>query len=286
MQLTRSIAAVRRIVADWRDCGSTVGFVPTMGALHEGHLALMRRSRHESERTVVSIFVNPTQFGPGEDYGKYPRAWRADLAACRRERVDLVFAPPVRTMYPDGFQSTVSLPALSRLWEGQARPGHFDGVATIVLKLFNIVTPDVAIFGQKDYQQAQVIRRLVADFDLPIRIVVAPTVRDPDGLALSSRNAYLDAASRTDAAAIYRALKWAGAEVRRRGGGAASLRKEMRRRIEATGRFAVDYIGFCDPGTLEPKPRLTPPLVILVAAICRVRGRALGRRYIDNLVVR
>jgi len=286
MKVTQSIAVVRRQVAAWRRHGFSVGFVPTMGALHEGHRALCRRSRRLCDRTVVSVFVNPAQFGPHDDFRAYPRTRRADLDACRQEGVDLVFAPSVATIYPPGFQTNVSMGELARKWEGQSRPGHFDGVATVVLKLFNIVQPDVAVFGQKDFQQSVVIRRMVADGDLPIRIVVAPTVREPDGLALSSRNVYLDSASRTDATAIYRALKWAATQMRRRGASAERLRKEMKAQIEATGRFAVDYVAFCDPETLDPKPRLSKPVVVLAAVICRAKGRAHGRRYIDNLVIR
>ncbi|MEW5702469.1 MAG: pantoate--beta-alanine ligase [Candidatus Zixiibacteriota bacterium] len=286
MKTTRSISTVRSTVTAWRRRGLTVGFVPTMGALHQGHRALMARARRLCDRTVVSIFVNPTQFGPRDDYSAYPRTWSADLAACRKERVDLVFAPTAETIYPGGFQTTVSLPALSRRWEGEARPRHFDGVATVVLKLFNILQPDLAIFGQKDFQQSVIIRRMVSDCHLPIRIVVVPTVRESDGLALSSRNVYLDVASRTDASAVYAALQWARAEIRHGTATAKRLRREMTGRIEATGRFAVDYIAFCDPETLEPKRRLKRPLVILIAAICRVKGRANGRRYIDNTLIR
>ena len=257
-----------------------------MGALHQGHLALIRRSKRLCDRTVVSIFVNPAQFGPKEDFRKYPRTWRADRSACVNARVDLIFAPTVGQMYPAGCSTTVKVGGLSDLWEGASRPGHFDGVATVVAKLFNIVQPDLAIFGQKDFQQAVVIRRMVEDLNLPVRLVVAPTVREPGGLAMSSRNAYLDVLSRTGAQSIYRSLKWAEKQVRGRIRNVSWLKREMVRSIEAGDCFEVDYIGFCNPVTLESKKTAGPPLVILIAARCLVKGPAHGRRYIDNLIIR
>lgn len=286
MTVARSIASVRRQVAAWRARGLRVGLVPTMGALHEGHLSLVRRCRRLCDCTVVSIFVNPTQFGPREDFSKYPRTWKSDLRDCRRAGVDLVFAPSVETMYPDGFATMIHVGPIGDLWEGAARPGHFDGVATVVAKLFTIVAPDVAVFGQKDYQQTVVIRRMVTDLNLPVRLVIAPTVREPGGLAMSSRNAYLDSLSRQDARSIHRSLQWAGREIRAGRRNVARLTRAMTGVIEAGGRFDVDQIGFCDPATLEPKKAAVPPLVILVAARCRVKGPALGRRYIDNLLIR
>ncbi|HUU44328.1 MAG TPA: pantoate--beta-alanine ligase [Acidobacteriota bacterium] len=286
MKTARTIAPVRRQVAAWRRRGLTVGCVPTMGALHEGHLALIRRSVRQTDRTVVTIFVNPTQFGPRDDFAAYPRTWRTDAAACRREGVDLIFAPTVATMYPDGFETTVGVGDLGKIWEGAQRPGHFDGVATVVLKLFNIIQPDYAFFGQKDFQQALIIRRLAADFNLPVRIVTAPTVREPDGLALSSRNAYLGATGRADAAVIYRALAWAEKRIRAGAATPGPLVRRMGSDIERSGSFAVDYIGFCDPEKLRSQKRLSRPLVILIAATCKERGRAHGRRFIDNVLIR
>ncbi|HWO56206.1 MAG TPA: pantoate--beta-alanine ligase [bacterium] len=286
MTVARSIASVRRQVAAWRARGLRVGLVPTMGALHEGHLSLVRRCRRLCDRTVVSIFVNPTQFGPREDFSSYPRTWKSDLRVCRRAGVDLIFAPSVETMYPEGFATMIRVGPIGDLWEGAARPGHFEGVATVVAKLFYIIGPDVAIFGQKDYQQTVVIRRMVTDLNLPVRLVVAPTVREPGGLAMSSRNAYLDALSRQDARSIHRSLLWAGREIRAGRRNVARLTRVMTGMIEAGGRFDVDQIGFCDPATLASKKTAVPPLVILVAARCRVKGPALGRRYIDNLLIR
>ena len=285
MRTTGSINAVRRQVAAWRAAGDRIGFIPTMGALHVGHESLIKRCRRTCDRTVVSIFVNPTQFGRGEDFGAYPRPRRRDLAICRKYDVDLVFAPSAKTMYPDGFVTMVHAGPLGDLLEGAIRPGHFDGVATVVLKLFDIVAPDVAIFGQKDYQQLLIIRQLVRDFDLPVRIVMSPTIRESDGLAVSSRNVYLDAPSRVAAKALSEALRWAKAEVRRGHANAAGLKNRARKIVESTGDFKLDYLSLCNPLTLKEKRPPTTPLVILIAATCLARGRAKGRRFIDNILV-
>jgi len=286
MIVARTIPRTRLVIANWRRHGLSVGFVPTMGALHEGHLALIRRSRRMCDRTVVSIFVNPTQFGPREDFRSYPRAWSKDQDACKREGVDLIFAPRVNVMYPEGNVTLVKVGALGDLWEGAARPGHFDGVATVVAKLFNIVQPDMAIFGQKDYQQSVIIRRMVKDLDLPVRMVVAPTVRESGGLALSSRNAYLDSLTRSNAQSLHRALAWAAAQIKTGETSISRLSRDMAAQIKSGRRFKVDYIGFCDPETLLPKKKAMRPLVILIAALCQVSGPAFGRRYIDNVLVR
>ncbi len=246
----------------------------------------MRRSKRLCDRTVVSVFVNPTQFGPREDLRAYPRPLSADLKACREEGVDLVFVPSVATIYPEGFGTKLKVGDLGNLWEGRSRPGHFDGVATVVLKLFSIVTPDVAIFGQKDLQQSVVIRRMVSDLNLPVRVVVSPTVRENDGLALSSRNVYLDRLSRNASAGIYQSLRWARAQIKEGETRAGRLRTRMRRMIEDGGYFSLDYIGFCDPLTLTEKAGARRPLAILVAVKCVTPGPAQGRRYIDNLVIR
>lgn len=286
LKTTRTITGVRRIVAAWKRAGDSIGFVPTMGALHEGHRSLLRKNRRKSTRSVVSIFVNPTQFEPGEDFRSYPRTWRDDVALCRSEGVDLIFAPTTRTIYPDGSQTTVAVGPAGDQWEGAIRPGHFDGVATVVLKLFEIIGPDIAVFGQKDYQQNVIIRNMATDLHLPVQIVVAPTVRERGGLALSSRNIYLGKPVHADAHNIHRALRWAAMEIH---GGAETggpLKRRMRAMVEENGFFQIDYIGFCDPDTLKSQQRLCAPLVILIAATCRARGRAQGRRYIDNVLVR
>lgn len=286
MKIARTIIAVRNQVAQWHRQGQTVGFVPTMGALHAGHMALVHRSGQACDRTVVSVFVNPTQFGPREDFAKYPRAWGADRDLCEDAGVDLVFAPSVEVMYPDGFATIVQVGKIGRLWEGASRPGHLDGVATVVAKLFTIVRPDVAIFGQKDFQQTVVIRRMVKDLNLPVRVVVAPTLREPGGLAMSSRNAYLDMPTRIEAQSIYRSLKWSERQIRTGVLSIDQLTREMSRMIEAGRKFKIDYIGFCDKETLERKKTAKAPLVILIAARCLVKGPAYNRRYIDNIVIR
>ncbi|MBD3298751.1 MAG: pantoate--beta-alanine ligase, partial [candidate division Zixibacteria bacterium] len=187
MHRVKTVAALRRHVRSWRASGETVALVPTMGALHRGHEKLIERARRLGDRTVVSIFVNPTQFGEGEDFAAYPRTLPADLTVCRNHDVDLVFTPAPKTVYPDGFVTTVHVGSLGNQWEGAARPGHFDGVATVVLKLCNMVEPDLAVFGQKDYQQLLIVRQMVRDLNIPVRIVMAPTVRERCGLAVSSR---------------------------------------------------------------------------------------------------
>jgi pantoate--beta-alanine ligase len=257
-----------------------------MGALHAGHATLIRRCLRVCDRTIVSIFVNPAQFAPNEDFQAYPKPLRADLAVCRRLGADLVFTPKPDVVYPPGFDTLVKVGALGQLWEGAARPGHFDGVATVVLKLFTMVAPDVAIFGQKDYQQFVVLKRMVSDFHLPVKLMLAPIVRESDGLALSSRNAYLDSPSRQSATGIPRALRWAETEIRRGEKRPGRLEDGMRTIIEEQGVFVMDYAGFCDLETLSSKQTAVPPLVILTAAICQTAGPAYDRRYIDNILVR
>jgi pantoate--beta-alanine ligase len=257
-----------------------------MGALHAGHATLIRRCLRVCDRTVVSIFVNPAQFAPNEDFQAYPKPLRADLAICRQLGADLVFTPKPEAVYPSGFDTFVKVGALGQVWEGAARPGHFDGVATVVLKLLAMVTPDVAIFGQKDYQQFAVLKRMVSDFHLPVKLMLAPIARESDGLALSSRNVYLDNLSRQSATGIPRALRWAEMEIRRGEKKPRRLEDGMRTIIEEQGVFMMDYAGFCDLEALSPKRTVVPPLVILTAAICRTAGPAYNRRYIDNILVR
>src|SRR5689334_12727243 len=206
LQLLHTIPDTRRAVAAARAHGQVVGLVPTMGALHEGHASLIRLARRQCGFVAVSVFVNPTQFGPKEDFTRYPRTLPDDLKLCEREGADLVFAPEPAAMYPPGFRTFVEVTELGEHLCGSSRPGHFRGVATVVLKLLNVVQPDRAYFGQKDAQQARIIRQMVRDLDVPTEVVVAPTVREPDGLALSSRNRYLDPAQRRHAAALYQAL--------------------------------------------------------------------------------
>ncbi len=285
MHRVKTVTALRRHVRSWRASGEMVAFVPTMGALHIGHEKLIERARKLGDRTVVSIFVNPKQFGEGEDFAAYPRALSSDLAVCRDREVDLVFTPEPKTVYPEGFVTTVHVGPLGHRWEGAARPGHFDGVASVVLKLFNMVEPDLAVFGQKDYQQLLIVRRMVRDLNIPVRIVMAPTVRERGGLAVSSRNVYLDAPSRDAAQSLYRALLWARDEITGSGTSLRKLRNGVSRMVEANGIFTLDYVGFCDRDTLKEKDPVTPPLVIIIAAICNAPGKAQGRRFIDNILV-
>jgi pantoate--beta-alanine ligase len=264
-----------------------LALVPTMGYLHAGHAALLREGRRRAEVLVATIFVNPTQFGPGEDLDRYPRDLEGDLKTCREAGVDLVFAPEdPKAMYPDGFQTYVEVGPVAEGFCGASRPGHFRGVATVVNKLFNLVRPDVAVFGQKDFQQLALLRTMVRDFDMDIEIVGAPTVREADGLAMSSRNAYLGEAARARAVCLFRGLKAAQAAYaageRRAGALIAACRAEV-----ASGADAVDYVGLADPDTLEPVPagaEAAPHSRLLVAAFLEGEG---GRtRLIDNAPLR
>ncbi|NUW43715.1 pantoate--beta-alanine ligase [Nonomuraea rhodomycinica] len=256
--------------------GERVALVPTMGALHEGHRSLMREARTRAERVVVSIFVNPLQFGPGEDFSRYPRTFDADLEVCRAEGVDVVFAPSAEAMYGPDRQVSVSSGAMGEVVEGASRPGHFDGVLTVVLKLFNLVQPHVAVFGQKDAQQLALIRRMVRDLDVPVEIVGAPTVREPDGLALSSRNRYLSGAERGSALALSRSLRAGAAES------APSRILAAARAVldAAASEISLDYVVLVDPATFTPVDEAyTGEAVLAVAA------RVGSTRLIDNMVL-
>jgi len=278
METARTIADARRQLAGARSHGRRVGLVPTMGALHAGHRSLLLAAREECDVVVMSLFVNPAQFGPGEDLDAYPRDEAADLALADASGVDLVFAPPAAEIYPDGFATSVTVRGVSEPLEGAARgTEHFAGVATVVTKLLNIVQPDVAYFGQKDAQQALVIRRLVADLDIPVRIAVCPTVREADGLALSSRNAYLTANDRAHALGLARALERAttliaaGERDPVAAGGAA--RDEL-----AAHEVDPEYLEIVDPDTLAPVEEIDGPVLVAVAA------RVGGARLIDNVI--
>jgi len=261
-----------------RTAGMSLGLVPTMGALHAGHRSLIRRSQAECERTVVSIFVNPAQFGPGEDYDRYPRDLEADLAFCADLGVDLVFAPSVAAMYPEGFSTRVNLRGvLVETLEGAHRPGHFEGVATVVTKLLAGARPDRAYFGHKDAQQCAVVRRLAADLDLGADIVVCPTVRDPDGLALSSRNVRLSPADRHEALAIPAALGVADAAHRGGQTDPETIRELILLRLAESPHLEVDYVAVVDAETFEPAAEVSVRCEILIAA------RIAGTRLIDVL---
>jgi pantoate--beta-alanine ligase len=254
-------AAMQRLSRRWRAQGRRIGFVPTMGSLHEGHLSLIRRARRAVGAggcVVVSIYVNPAQFGPREDFRRYPRNLARDTALCRAAGVDVVFAPSDAAMYPgratNSYSTYVVEEVLSQIMEGESRPTHFRGVTTIVAKLFNIVLPDVAVFGAKDWQQAAIIRRITRDLNFPVRILIAPTCREPDGLAMSSRNQYLTGPLRGQATALWQALQAARTAVRAspRGIQAESLKIKLKAQIERQPDARVDYIEFFEPNTLQP----------------------------------
>jgi pantoate--beta-alanine ligase len=278
LPILRSVAAVRAQVAQWRKEGLRVAFVPTMGALHDGHLSLVKAGLAEAERVVVSIFVNPTQFGPNEDFAAYPRTEQADVAKLAQAGAHAVFAPSVEEMYPAGASTTVHVGGVSEGLCGTFRPGHFDGVATVVSKLLNQVQPDAALFGEKDFQQLQVIRRLVRDLDIPVAIRGVPTLREADGLAMSSRNAYLGPAERAAAPALHRTLSDAAARLQG-GAEAEPVLKDGIGAIIAAGFGSVDYLELRSAEDLAPLARLDRPARLIVAARL---GRA---RLIDNIPV-
>ena len=254
---------MQRLGRAWRRSSGRVGLVPTMGYLHAGHLSLVQRARRLARRTgkvVVSIYVNPTQFGPNEDFARYPRDLKRDASLCRAEGVDVIFAPDNAQMYPrgkgGGFSTFVVEEKLARGMEGKSRPTHFRGVTTVVAKLFNIVQPELAVFGAKDYQQAAVVKRMVRDLNFPLRVVVAPIFREADGLAMSSRNKYLVGDLRVQAPVLWRSLQKARAEVRNaaRPLPAARLKAELKRLIKRAPAARLDYVEFFDPDTLVPAP--------------------------------
>jgi pantoate--beta-alanine ligase len=279
MKIITSISEMHARAESARKSGTTVGFVPTMGFLHEGHLSLMRRAREECDVVVVSIFVNPTQFGPNEDLDRYPRDADGDRAKCERAGVDVLFMPEAKEVYPEKPCVFVDVEGITDILEGAIRPGHFRGVATIVAKLFNIVQPQKAYFGQKDFQQGAVIKRMVKGLNLDVRVVVLPTVREADGLAMSSRNSYLKGEERTRAAVLYRALR-AGEELIRAGGREPEkVRQKMSAKLLKEPGVVIDYVAVADPDTLAPAEALKSGTVLLVAA------RIGKTRLIDNIVV-
>ncbi|XVQ10412.1 pantoate--beta-alanine ligase [Spirillospora sp. CA-255316] len=283
---TPVIARTREELAAARSrVSGTLALVPTMGALHEGHLSLIRRAREIADTVAVSIFVNPLQFGPGEDFDRYPRTFAGDLAACEREGVDLLFAPSREVMYPAEPQVTIRSGPMGEVVEGAARPGHFDGMLTVVMKLFQLVRPDAAVFGEKDAQQLAMIRRMVADLDVPVRVVGAPTVREPDGLALSSRNRYLSDAERRTALALSQALR-EGRDAAAAGAGPAAAVRAARAVLDKAAHaeppLALDYLVLVDPATFAEigDDAHRGPAVLAVA------GRVGTTHLIDNLPLR
>ncbi len=277
MQVVEDVGELRDAVLSRR--ADVVGLVPTMGALHEGHLSLVERARRECGFVVASIFVNPTQFGAGEDYDQYPRPLEADRAACRDAGVDLVFEPTAELLYPADFKTYVEVEGLSGVLEGIHRPTHFRGVTTVVAKLLNLVQPDKAFFGRKDYQQLMLIRRMVRDLDMPVEIVGCPTVREEDGLAMSSRNAYLSKEERTTALALSRELHTVRDLLVSGAHDVSTERRLFAERLAATPGVELDYATICDPESLEELDRPQSRMVALVAA------RVGSTRLIDNVLV-
>jgi pantoate--beta-alanine ligase len=299
MQIVSSIAAMQRLAKKWQRAGIKIGFVPTMGYLHAGHLSLVKRARQavgKNGKVVVSIYVNPTQFAPTEDLSKYPRDLKRDLKLCRAENVDVVFTPSDAEMYPvsecgdmsplskrrhvgalQSFSTYVVEEKLSRTMEGTSRPTHFRGVTTIVAKLFNIVLPDVAVFGQKDFQQAAVIKRMVSDLNFPVQIIVAPTLRERDGLAMSSRNKYLTGDLRRQATILWRAIQTAQTVVKKsKSISATKLKVELKKLTESERDAKLDYVEFFEPETLSPVSKVARGSQIALAVFI---GKT---RLIDN----
>ena len=280
MQIVQSVARMQKLALKLKKSGKTIAFVPTMGALHRGHLDLVKRAGKLADVTVVSIFVNPTQFAPHEDFSRYPRNLMLDCKLLKPLEVDLVFNPQPSDMYPLGFDTYVVPDKIATVLDGAFRPAHFKGVDTVVLKLFNIVQPDFAIFGRKDLQQSVIIRKMVCDLNLPVKIVIAPTVRDSDGLALSSRNTYLSAEGRMRALVISHSLFAADKMVRQGERNAAKIRNFIRRRLVKDARAEVDYVSVAHADTLAELKRIAGEVAISLA--CRIDGV----RLIDNIVLK
>jgi pantoate--beta-alanine ligase len=280
MKIVKSISEMQAWALRVQRKGNSLGFVPTMGALHEGHMSLVRRALWENDVTVVSIFVNPLQFGPKEDLKKYPRTLSADLALLKKEKVDIVFCPTAQALYPESHPTQVQVPSLDKILEGAVRPGHFTGVATIVAKLFHIVQPTRAYFGEKDFQQVKVIERMIDDLNMPVHLVACPTVRESDGLACSSRNRYLSAREREEAVKIYQALflgrELVSAKIMTI---SQKLIKRLNQVFSKIPKSQVDYIAVLDPKTLEPMSTIRRPA--LLAAAVRI-GKT---RLIDNIMI-
>lgn len=279
MEIAASSEELRRRVAAWQRGGAKVGFVPTMGALHEGHLALVRRAAELTQKVVVSVFVNPTQFGPNEDFDHYPRDPEGDALLLHPAGCDLLFLPDVTTIYPDGHSTVVDVEDVECGFEGDQRPGHFRGVATVVTQLLNLVQPDIAVFGEKDAQQLAVVRRLVRDLHLPVEIEAVPTVREEDGLALSSRNAYLNPQDRQAARVLYRALSAARKAITGGERSAATIRSLVTDVLASEPRLILDYADVVDAESFQPVEYLEGRIVVPIA------GRFGATRLLDNLQI-
>jgi pantoate--beta-alanine ligase len=279
MKIAKTIESVRHLVKAARSAGRKIGFVPTMGALHKGHISLIEAAKKKCDFVVVSIFVNPMQFGPGEDFKKYPRPIKADLKMCRKAGVDVVFAPTPREMYPAENLTRVDVEKLSEPLCGKFRPGHFRGVATVCAKLFNIVTPDIAYFGQKDAQQAIIIERMVADLNMPLKIVVCPTVREKTGLAMSSRNQYLTPQQKKDAAYIYKSLQKCRHTIKQGVRDTRKIKTEMRKILRQIPSVEIQYVSIVDAETLRNIDRITGKILAAVAV------KVGPTRLIDNILI-
>lgn len=279
MQIVKTMEELRQAVSTAKGNGRTVGLVPTMGSLHEGHMSLVRAAKKSDGFTVVSIFVNPTQFGPNEDLSRYPRPFEADVEKCSVEGVDLIFAPTPQLMYPEGFGTYVNVEGITDKLEGASRPGHFRGVATVVLKLFAAVEPTRAYFGMKDYQQLKVIEKMVRDLNVNVEIVPVPTVRESDGLAMSSRNAYLNPEERKAATVLIRAMRAADAAIKAGENDAKAVRKAADGVLFAEPLAQVDYVAVVDPETLDPVETIRGSALIALAV------RIGSTRLIDNMLL-
>ena len=279
MRIITNIKDIQKIISSAKRRGKTVGFVQTMGALHQGHAALLRKARRESGIVVLSIFVNPTQFGHGEDFKKYPREKAKDVLLAKREKVDIIFYPSVNKIYPTGFLTSIKVAKLSNELCGKFRPGHFDGVAIIVVKLLNIISPDTLYVGQKDAQQCAVLKHLIYDLNIPVKIRICPTVREHDGLAMSSRNKYLSEKERKEAPALYQALREAQQHVQKGERRTVKIIQRMTRRIHHHSSGRIQYIACVQADTLVPLKHLKGRVLIALAVYF---GKA---RLIDNIAI-
>jgi len=281
MKVIRKNSIMQKVADKIREEGKSIGFVPTLGALHQGHLSLMQRARRENDILIISIFINPTQFGPGEDYKRYPRPFEKDKSLARREDVDIIFYPSVSEMYGKGYSTYVEVEKFSKRLCGLFRPGHFKGVTSVVCKLFNIVKPHVAYFGQKDYQQLRIIKRMVEDLNMEVEIRECAIVREPDGLAISSRNSYLSSQERKEALSLYRALKCAKSLIKA-GSSISNIISEMEEIIQKEPHAKIDYIEIVDSLTLEDVKTIKPGKKVLVALAVWIGNT----RLIDNILVK
>ena len=281
VQKIETLVEIRAMVSDWKQAGLTIGLVPTMGNLHAGHLSLVELAQQRCDRVVVSVFVNPLQFGPNEDFDRYPRTLAEDIEKLAALQVNAMYLPSVTEMYPNGLvQTAVSVPgAITNVLEGASRPEHFDGVSTVVCKLFNMVQPDVAVFGQKDYQQCLVIQKMVHDLALPLEVVIAPILRDYDGLALSSRNQYLSTEQRTIAPKLYVVLQGVALAIKSGNQNFNALTEAAIQRLIAEGFDSVDYFQICNAETVQVADMNCPKIVVL-AVVCLG-----GTRLLDNIVI-